>query len=70
LFPPLTAALVLLLVVFFLEFNRPDVAAPHPRLPQLISAWAYSVIARINSWAIREQWEVSIPRGAVIGEVP
>jgi hypothetical protein len=51
-----------------LEFNGPDIAAPHPRLPQLIGGRAKRIVAGINRRAAGEHREVAIPWGAVVSE--
>jgi hypothetical protein len=46
------------------------VAAPHPRLAELIGARTAHHLARIDGRAARQEGIVPIPWGAIIGEVP
>jgi hypothetical protein len=50
-----------LLAGFALEFNGPDIAAPHLWLTQLIRGRAEGVIAGIDRRATQKQREMLIP---------
>jgi hypothetical protein len=61
-------AVILVVVVLVLKFNRPNVTGAHSSLPQLITPGTHGIVPCTNRLTGRKQGKMPIPRRAVIGE--
>ena len=56
------------MVALMLELSRSNIAVWFPSLADLVFLGAYRVIGGINCLICRQEWEMPIPRRAVIRE--